>query len=277
VDLQFDPSTGADASVNAVALQPDGSVIIGGAFTNVGGSYRPRVARLSPTGFTDPSFLPVNIPTGSVFAVSLAPGGKILIGGNFRQVNGYPRSGVARLNNDGSLDLGFNPGGGATGTVYTVCALTNGAVFIGGDFLAVDGVVRGRYALLRENGQLDPFFDSAVGADNTVFASLVTPDQKIYIGGDFTTVGGVSRKGVARLNATSTETIRFTGAGVFANSASLRISSTPGTAYILEGSANLSYWFALNTNLATGVTLDFNDPNVSTNSLRFYRARRFGP
>src|SRR4029079_1820649 len=121
---------------------------------------------------------------------SPAPGGKILIGGSFRYINGLPRSGVARLHGNGTLDLSFQPGVGATGNVYTVCAQTNGSVFVGGDFTSFNGTNCGRYILLKENGAVDPGFNAAIGADNTVFASLVTDSQQIVIGGDFTTVGG---------------------------------------------------------------------------------------
>jgi len=38
----------------------------------------------------------------------------VLIGGYFSSVNGVTRSRVARLNADGSLDTGFNPGSGAS-------------------------------------------------------------------------------------------------------------------------------------------------------------------
>jgi hypothetical protein len=252
-------------------------VLIGGNFTNVAGFARPRVARLATNGTLDSTFAAVTITNGNIFSIALAPNNKVLIGGSFRFINGISRSGVARLNNDGSLDLTFNPGTGANGIVYTLCALTNGSVFIGGDFLTVNGTNRSRYALLQANGAVDPFFDATVGADNTVFASLVTPDQKIIIGGDFTTVAGAPRRGVARLNVSEQELIRILRVGVIANSALLNINSIPGRAYVLEGSTNLSYWFTLSTNLATGATLDFNDASVSSNSLRFYRARRYAP
>jgi uncharacterized delta-60 repeat protein len=277
LDLQFDPSTGADGPVNAVALQPDGKVLIGGGFTNVAGFSRPRLARLGTNGILDVTLPAVTITNGNIFALAAAPGGKILIGGSFRYVNGVPRSGIARLNGDGSLDLTFAPGTGATGTVYTVSVLTNGSVFVGGDFTSMNGVPCGRYALLRENGSVDTQFDASVGADNTVFASVITPEQQVIIGGDFTTVGGQTRRGVARLNVAGQQTLRFTQVIVVGDTAMPQINSVPGGAYVLEGSTNLTYWLPLSTNVATGVTLDFNDPSVLSNSLRFYRARRFGP
>jgi len=277
LDLQFDPSTGADGPVNALALQPDGKVLVGGAFSNVAGFPRPRLARLGTNGLLDATLAAVTITNGNVFALASAPGGKILLGGSFRFVNGVARSGIARLHPDGSLDLTFDPGLGTTGTVYTVSVLTNGSVFIGGDFTSVGGVPRGRYALLRENGSVHPQFDASVGADNTVFASVVTPDQRVIIGGDFTTVGGVVRRGVARLNMVNDETLRFTRIAVEGGQVALKLNSIPGGAYLLEGTTNFFQWFPIRTNAVTGAEWDFYDVLVPADSLRFYRARRFGP
>ena len=276
-DLQFDPGSGADAAVHAVSLEADGKVLIGGAFTNVAGFSRPRLARLGTDGIMDGTFPSLGITNGNIYAIAPAPGGKILIGGSFRYVHGVARSGVARLNGDGSLDLSFHPGSGVVGTVYTVGALTNGAVFIGGDFVSYNGTNARRYALLKPDGLVDPFFDATIGADNTVYASVVSPEQTIVIGGDFTTVGGVARKGVARLSMGDPTVIRVVGPQVTGDQALLSINTSPGRAYVLEGSSDLLQWFSLNTNVATGVTLDFVDPGVSGQGHRFYRARRFGP
>jgi hypothetical protein len=46
LDLSFDPGAGADASVSAITLQPDGNILIGGDFLTVNGVLRPYVARL---------------------------------------------------------------------------------------------------------------------------------------------------------------------------------------------------------------------------------------
>ena len=276
-DLQFDPGAGADAAVHAVFLEADGRVLIGGAFTNVAGFTMTRLARLGTNGTIDGTFMSLGITNGNIYAIAAAPGGKILIGGNFRYVQGVARSGVARLHGNGSLDMSFNPGSGVNGTVFTVNALTNGAVFIGGDFVTCNGTNRLRYALLKSDGLVDPLFDATVGADNTVYASVVTPEQTIVIGGDFTTVGGAARKGVARLSMGDPTVIRLSGPLVVGNQARLRINSSAGRAYVLEGSSNLLQWFSLNTNVATGLTLDFVDPGVSSYGSRFYRVRRFGP
>src|SRR5688572_19061290 len=56
VDLSFDPGFGVNGPVNAVVVQPDGKVIIGGEFSLVKGLVRSKVARLNADGSGDPTF-----------------------------------------------------------------------------------------------------------------------------------------------------------------------------------------------------------------------------
>ena len=66
----------------------------------------------------------------------IQPDGKILIGGGFTSVNHVKRGRVARLNSNGTLDDGFDPGSGVSGpqtgpTLVNCIALQpNGKVFL---------------------------------------------------------------------------------------------------------------------------------------------------
>src|ERR1044071_2845975 len=101
VDLSFDPGSGVNGPVNAVVVQPDGKVIIGGSFTTVKGLQRFKVARLNADGSGDSSFDPgtslaeLNNVDWYVSSVVLQPDGKVLIGGVFIVGSFY---GIARLN-----------------------------------------------------------------------------------------------------------------------------------------------------------------------------------
>ena len=88
VDLSFDPGSGVNGTVNAVAVQPDGKVIIGGEFTTVKGLARSKVARLNADGSGDSSFNPGTEPTTvwRLFRVALQSDGKVLVG----HYSGYP-------------------------------------------------------------------------------------------------------------------------------------------------------------------------------------------
>ena len=74
--------------------------------------------------------------------------GKIIIGGDFTTVNGVARKGIARLNADGSLDSGFNPGAGVNtnGKIYALGLQADGRIVIGGDFTTFDNFPFNRIA-----------------------------------------------------------------------------------------------------------------------------------
>jgi hypothetical protein len=75
------PGTGADGTVVAITLQPDGKILIGGDFTSYNGTPRNRVARLNADGSLDMSFNPGTGANSTVYALAVQPDGKILIGG----------------------------------------------------------------------------------------------------------------------------------------------------------------------------------------------------
>ena len=99
--------------------------------------------------------------------------GKIVIGGAFTSYDGNARSGIARLNQDGSIDRSFNPGTGVDGPIRAVVALEDGKVLVGGDFIMVDGIQRNYLARLNQDGSLDTTFDPGAGADAPVWALAV--------------------------------------------------------------------------------------------------------
>jgi uncharacterized delta-60 repeat protein len=96
----------------------------------------------------------------------------------------------------GDLDLDFAPTPNLP--VYTAVTEPAGTILIGGTFVKVDGVPRGRIARLNANGTLDSVFDPA--ANDGVFTISVLPDGNCLFGGSFTTVGGVTRNHIARVN-----------------------------------------------------------------------------
>jgi uncharacterized delta-60 repeat protein/uncharacterized repeat protein (TIGR01451 family) len=193
---------GANDDIFALAVQPDQSVVIGGAFIEYNAFLRNGIARVNPDGTIDDSFDPGTGADGLVTSLALQQDGKILMGGDFRSVNGVNRYRVARLNIQGSVDATFNPGVGADGTVWSLALSTNGSIVIGGQFDNFNNYPRSRVARLDSLGNVDLTFDTSnLRLDGTVWAVAPQSDGKVVIGGDFTTVGGVPRSRVARLNA----------------------------------------------------------------------------
>jgi uncharacterized repeat protein (TIGR01451 family)/uncharacterized delta-60 repeat protein len=131
---------------------------------------------------------------------------RIAMGGNFSEVNGQPRSRLALLNNDGSVNLGFNPALSGINTINAVVLYTNtalpqllGRFIIGGDFTAAVGAAQNRVARLMEDGSLDSSFDPGAGPNNSVRAVALQNDGRVVIGGFFNQVNTSSRGFLARL------------------------------------------------------------------------------
>jgi uncharacterized delta-60 repeat protein len=199
LDLSFNPGTGADNLVYTAFTQSDGQVFIAGYFTQFNGVARSRLARLNADGSLDNPFNPGTGTNGNIYASASQEDGKILIGGQFTSYNGNPRSSLARLNLDGSLDTTFQSGLGQNSAILTVTAQSDGKIVIGGAFTSYDGVARNRIARLNPDGSLDITFDPGGGANSNVYAAVVQPDGKIIIGGSFTTYKGVFRNFIERI------------------------------------------------------------------------------
>jgi uncharacterized delta-60 repeat protein len=205
IDTSFHGDLGVEGgdwpAVKAIVVQPDGSVLVGGRFTNATGLPRFGVARLLADGSVDPSFNPDWITGGQIFSLGLQQDGRIIVGGGFYVSGGGEQIGVARLLPDGSRDGSFDAVTGGDGGVscFAIQIQPDDKILIGGRFTTVHGVPRNRIAQLNPNGGLDVAFDPGTGANDTVSSILRQPDGTILIGGAFTRVNDRFRPGIARL------------------------------------------------------------------------------
>jgi uncharacterized delta-60 repeat protein len=167
-DTTFNPGTGANDTVNAIAVQPDGKIIISGEFLQYNGTAISRIARLNTDGSIDTSF---NVGTGlggSGFglagnSIAIQSDGKVLVGGGFTTYNGATVGRLVRLNTDGTLDSGFNVGVGAANTVFKIVVQSDGKIVVGGDFITFNTDASNRMARLNADGTLDASFNLGAG------------------------------------------------------------------------------------------------------------------
>ncbi|MEP6512045.1 MAG: delta-60 repeat domain-containing protein, partial [Dokdonella sp.] len=168
VDLTFDPN--ANNFVAALALQPDGKLVVGGDFTSLSPNSgtaipRNRIARLNADGSVDTTFDPN--ANGTVTALALQPDGKLVVGGTFTTLS--PNSGgaimrnrIARLNVDGSVDMTFDPS--ANSSVVALALQPDGKLVLGGFFTSLSpngggALTRNHIARLNADGSVDTAFD----------------------------------------------------------------------------------------------------------------------
>ena len=162
----------------AVAIQPDGKILAGGAANSLGtGGVQPRVVvvRLTSSGSVDTSFAGggtdiVDLgPESAARGLALQPDGKIVLAGYTTPGLQVPLALVARLTSSGALDPSFAGTGsaarqfspaGANSAFYAVAVQSDGKIVAGGATVAGG---RGADALavrFTSSGGLDGSFGS---------------------------------------------------------------------------------------------------------------------
>ena len=104
LDTSFDTGiTGERQSVDTVALQTNGKVVVGGAFEDLRGAPAEGILQLNPDGRRDPLF-DSNGPgrAANIEALVRQPDGKLLVGysgpsRNITKLNAAPLNGIGRL------------------------------------------------------------------------------------------------------------------------------------------------------------------------------------
>jgi uncharacterized delta-60 repeat protein len=198
LDTAFNPN--ANGIILSIAVQPDGKILAGGYFTNIGGQTRNRIARLDATTGLADSFNPDS--NNAVGAIAVQADGKILVGGSFNGANsigGQARNYMARLDPATGLSDSFDPH--AALVVDEIVVQADGKILVAGGFASIGGQVRNRMARLDPATGLADSFDP--NANSYVLGIAVQADGKILAGGEFTSIGGQARHNIARLDATT--------------------------------------------------------------------------
>jgi uncharacterized delta-60 repeat protein len=192
-------------SVHALALQPDGKILVG---------HQQGIVRLNSDGTQDTNFNAAIDTTfsdyASIVSIIVQPDARVLVGGSFYTMHGANvYSGVARLNSNGSFDASFNPFSEIPLNGVTAIALqTDGKVLTSGSFYLNEsnrfGIVR-----LNANGTLDNSFNPT---DASVQTIALQADGKVLVGGYFDGINGTNRSRIARLNSNGSLDASFASA-----------------------------------------------------------------
>ena len=210
VDRTFPPVTG---TVSAVVDDGAGGWYIGGNFTHVAGVARSRLAHILPSGALDDSWVPQ--PNNDV-ARLVRSGSVIYAGGVFTGMCGagsscgssVTRQYLAAINSDGTINP-WNPN--ANSDVLGMAVSSDGAtVYVGGNFTSMCGAgsscdqtpqSRSYLAAIGTDGALGSWSATpGAGRGGTWVRSLAVSGSRIYVGGNFTTVNGSTRGGLAALS-----------------------------------------------------------------------------
>jgi len=195
--------------VLSLALDGRGRLLAGGLYAAAANRTRYGLARLQSDGTADRAFrkpifqFPEGVD-GRIQDIVVEPNGAILVGGNFRAVNGVPMPGIVRLTPDGLLDRGFNPENGlqAGAEVLDIQREAGGRIILTGQIQTRGG--RGSLVRLNSDGTLDSTFGPVVRLGSSGFGSAVTAaaftgQGRLLVGGSWVSINSGEPGGIVAL------------------------------------------------------------------------------
>jgi uncharacterized delta-60 repeat protein len=238
---------GAPPSQASFAAQADGKLLL---------VVENSVVRLNLDGSLDTTFqFPPELVNYqyAVSSIAVQPDGRILITG----------ARTARLQADGELDQSFQSSPGGT----KIALQSDGRIFVAG----------GTITRLNQEGSLDPSFP-AVTLTGNASDLIVLPDDRILVAGSFSQVNGVPRSNLAVVFAGSSPPLVLKSDppfGMRTNFFGFTLNGASDKAVVVEASTGVTSlaWSPLSTNLLTGGSFHFSDPQWTNFSSRFYRVR----
>jgi uncharacterized delta-60 repeat protein len=199
IDTTFNIGSGADGIVEAILIQPDGKIVLGGRFSFINGNPYNRIVRLNSDGGIDSSFVIGNGFDKNVYSIAMQSDNKIIVGGTFLNYGTASVKRVLRLNINGSLDASFTTGTSfSNGEVRTILVQQDDRLLLGGTFSGnYNGSPVQRMVRLLSTGIYDTSF--SINLNSSLYSICFTPDNKVMIGGNFNSVSGVTKHRVARI------------------------------------------------------------------------------
>jgi len=193
---------GVNGNVNALAVVGN-EVYVGGGFISAGGVSANYVARFNTLTNTWSA-----LGTGSSNGVNdwvsalAVVGNEVYVGGEFTSAGRVRANGVARFNTQTNTwsTLGTGSQNGVSGWVFALAVVGN-EVYVGGYFTSAGRVSANNVA--RFNTQTNTWSALGTGSSNgvnDVVRALAVVGNEVYVGGGFTSAGGVSANSVARFN-----------------------------------------------------------------------------
>lgn len=240
IDGSFTSPDIRNGEVRGIAIETEGTYVIGGTFTSVrGDGNRNRLARILANGGMDTSFNPD--ANGEVNAVLVLPDEKILVGGSFGAFAGsvQSRTRLARLEKSGVVDQSFAQE--VNGTVNRLLGQTDGKILMTGLFSEVGTFQRNYLARLLSDGSVDDSFNP--DPDQQVRGIATMADGKIILGGLFTNVSNAVQQVVARLNTDGSVDVGFSrfSVNVGKYSSLLFVNGAPAIAYRNDINQSVEY------------------------------------
>jgi uncharacterized delta-60 repeat protein len=138
-DLTFNNTIGFNNTTNAITLQSDGKILVGGLFTSYKSVTNNRIIRLNSDGTKDITFDNSIGFDLNVNSIVLQNDGKILVGGAFFTYKGVANSYIIRLNSDATEDSTFQNNLSFDLAVNSITIQPDSEILVGGGFSSYNG------------------------------------------------------------------------------------------------------------------------------------------
>ncbi|SHL29765.1 T9SS sorting signal type C domain-containing protein [Flavobacterium saccharophilum] len=193
---------GFDNSVLKVLPLENKKTMVFGNFKKFNGVFISRIACLLEDGSLDTGFNTQQSGANNLIKNAVIQSdGKIICGGNFTKYNETLINRIVRISPDGNIDETFTVGTGFNSQVYALAVQSDNKIIVGGNFTRYNDIPSGRLIRLLPNGLPDLSFDVGLGADAIIETVLIQPDNKILVGGHFSSFNGKMVSRLVRLNA----------------------------------------------------------------------------
>ena len=141
--------TGFNAIANCVAVDPSGSLYVGGnTFTTYQGVTATRIIKLNSDGTIDSSFNSGAGFNAAVSVIRIDSSGSLYVGGLFTAYSGSTENRIIKLNPDGTKDTSFDNTTGFNNQVIDIQFDSTGSLWVGGAFTTYKGASTPRLAKL---------------------------------------------------------------------------------------------------------------------------------
>ena len=239
------------SNTSTLATQSDGKILLGGELRVMDGHPVFSLARYTPTGQIDKSFVNGGYSAHGVYAMAVQPDDKIIIGGLLTEYQYSSK--IVRLQKNGGIDRTFRAGSEKGHFCTEIALQPDGKVLFAYsrsgtwiERLNPDGTDDPTFTPVRTmfinpngpraitvqpdgkvliafgndfrrvttHGESDPEFKLNGPPDGDVFDIILLPDRNILVAGSFKNIGGFERRGLARLKPDgSVDTTFDPGAG----------------------------------------------------------------
>lgn len=228
--------TGFNGQINAIKVQADGKILVGGLFVTLNGNpIANNITRLNADGTLDAVF-DANLLGGTdtfVRTIFIQSDTDILIGGAFTVVSGVGTTRMARLTINGVLDLAFNAtingAGGFDNEVYKIIQQPNTDILVMGRFSLWNGNPYDKMIRMTIVGNDDPLFNGNFfignSFNNSCYDMVLQNNGFIVFAGDFSILQGFPSTGIVRVDNNGVVDFSFTSV-FYTSSYTLGLQST---------------------------------------------------